>query len=160
MVEQRYQAVLTVIRDGHSVVDVASRWEVSRQTVHAWLRRYEDAGLEGLQDRSRRPMGSPWQMPAAVEAAVLEWRRTHPGWGPRRLVHEAERAGLSPVPSRSGVYRALLRAGLIDPGARRPRDRRWKRWERAGRWSCGRPPIVGSGQAAVGRRGGKALASS
>ena len=36
-----------------------------------------------------------------------------------------------PVPSRSGIYRALLRAGMIDAGARRRRDRRWKRWERA-----------------------------
>jgi len=131
VVEQRYQAVLAVIAEGHSVVEVASRWGVSRQTVHGWLRRYEDAGLDGLKDRSRRPASSPWQMPAAVEAAVLEWRRTHPSWGPRRLAHEAVTAGLSPVPSRSGIYRALLRAGLIDPAARRPRDRRWKRWERA-----------------------------
>jgi len=143
VVEQRYQAVLAVIRDGHSVVDVASRWEVSRQTVHAWLRRYEDAGLDGLKDRSRRPVSSPWQMPAVVEAAVLEWRRTNPGWGPRRLVHEAVKAGLSPVPSRSGVYRALLRAGLIDPAARRPRDRRWKRWERARPMELWQMDIVG-----------------
>ena len=131
MVEQRYQAVLAVIRDGHSVVDVASRWEVSRQTVHTWLRRYEDEGLNGLKDRSHRPVQCPHQMTPVVEAAVLEWRRTHPGWGPRRLAHEAVRAGLTPVPSRSGIYRALLRAGLIDPTARRRRDRRWKRWERA-----------------------------
>ena len=54
-----------------------------------------------------------------------------PSWGPRRLAPEAVRAGLEPVPSRSGIYRALLRAGLIDPTARRRRDRRWKRWERA-----------------------------
>jgi transposase InsO family protein len=131
VVEQRYQAVLAVIRDGHSVVDVASRWEVSRQTVHTWLRRYEDGGLDGLADRSHRPEQCPHQMTPVVEAAVLEWRRTHPGWGPRRLAHEAVRAGLTPVPSRSGIYRALLRAGLIDPTARRRRDRRWKRWERA-----------------------------
>ncbi|HYY10754.1 MAG TPA: helix-turn-helix domain-containing protein [Kineosporiaceae bacterium] len=109
MVEQRYQAVLAVIAEGHSAVEVASRWGVSRQTVHAWLRRYEDAGLDGLKDRSRRPVSSPWQMPAAVEAAVLEWRRTHPSWGPRRLAHEAVKAGLEPVPWRSGLYRALLR---------------------------------------------------
>ncbi len=43
LVEQRYQAVLGVIHDGHSVVEVASGLEVSRQTVHGWLRRYEDA---------------------------------------------------------------------------------------------------------------------
>ena len=143
VVEQRYQAVLAVIRDGHPVVDVAARWRVSRQTVHGWLRRYEDQGLEGLADRSHRPRWCPHQMPALVEAMMLEWRRVHPGWGPRRLVHEAARAGLAPVPSLSGVYRALLRAGLIDPNARRRRDRRWKRWERARPMELWQLDIVG-----------------
>jgi transposase InsO family protein len=129
--EQRYQAVLAVIAEGYSVVEVASRWGVSRQTVHTWLRRYEERGLPGLEDRSHRPSWSPQQMPAHVEATVLEWRRTNPGWGPRRLLHELGKAGIEPVPSRSGVYRALVRSGLIDPTARKPRSRRWKRWERA-----------------------------
>jgi transposase len=38
--EQRYRAVLEVL-DGASVTEVARRFGVSRQTVHAWLRRYE-----------------------------------------------------------------------------------------------------------------------
>jgi transposase len=42
VVEQRYQAVLAVIRDGIPVTEVASRFGVSRQAVHRWLRRYED----------------------------------------------------------------------------------------------------------------------
>jgi transposase InsO family protein len=70
-------------------------------------------------------------MPAVVEVAVLEARRQHPGWGARRIVYELGRAGVVPVPSESGVYRALHRAGLIDPGARRRRKESWKRWERA-----------------------------
>jgi transposase-like protein len=44
--EQRYQAVLAVISDGRSVTEVAGAWKVSRQTLHAWLARYEAAGLE------------------------------------------------------------------------------------------------------------------
>lgn len=35
-----------------------------------------------------------------------------------------------PVPSESAVYRALLRAGLIDPSLRDRQSRKWKRWER------------------------------
>jgi transposase-like protein len=54
-VEQRYQAVLAVIRDGVSIVQVAHRFGVSRQAVHRWLRWYEDQGLGGLVDRSHRP---------------------------------------------------------------------------------------------------------
>ncbi|MGZ8758091.1 MAG: helix-turn-helix domain-containing protein, partial [Aeromicrobium sp.] len=50
--EQRYQAVLAVIADGLTITQVASKWGVSRQTVHAWLVRYESGGLEALTDRS------------------------------------------------------------------------------------------------------------
>ena len=130
MSEQRYQAVLAVIKDGETVVSVAARFGVSRKTVHQWLSRYEADGLEGLADRSHRPRSSPLQMPAVVEVALVDLRRRHPSWGPRRLVYELARAGVEPVPSESGAYRALLRFGLIDPAARRPRDRKWKRWER------------------------------
>jgi transposase-like protein len=51
VVEQRYQAVLAVIRDGVPVIEVARRFDVSRQAVHRWLRRYKDQGLAGLADR-------------------------------------------------------------------------------------------------------------
>lgn len=52
VVDQRYQAVLAVIRDRVPVTEVATRFGVSRQAVHRWLRWYEDQGLAGLADRS------------------------------------------------------------------------------------------------------------
>jgi transposase InsO family protein len=127
--EQRYKAVLAVIGDGRSISEVAASWGVSRQTLHTWLARYEAEGLEGLADRSHRPVSCPHQMPAAVEVAVLEARRRHPGWGPRRIVFELGKGGVRA--SESGVYRALRRAGLIEPGRRRREQRDWRRWERA-----------------------------
>ena len=83
MAEQRYQAVLAVISDGLSISQVASKAGVSRQTLHAWLARYEAEGLEGLADRSHRPVSCPHQMSAQVEARLLELRRSRPYWGPR-----------------------------------------------------------------------------
>ncbi|WP_100454314.1 IS481 family transposase [Mycobacteroides abscessus] len=130
VVEQRYQAVLAVISDGLSISQVASKVGVSRQTLHVWLARYEVQGLDGLADRSHRPRRCPHQMPAQVEAAVLELRRSRPYWGPRRLVFELAKRKVAPLPSASAVYRALLRAGLIDPSLRDRRSRKWKRWER------------------------------
>ncbi len=130
MAEQRYQAVLAVIGEGGAVSEVAGRWGVSRQSVHAWLARYEAGGLEGLADRSHRPASCPHQMSPVVEARVLELRRVHRSWGARRIVFELARAGVAPVPSESGVYRALVRAGLIEPGGRRRRAEHWRRWER------------------------------
>jgi len=61
-VEQRYEAVLAVIRDGLTVTEVAKAFGVGRQTVHVWLARYEEGGLAALGDRSHRPRTSPLQI--------------------------------------------------------------------------------------------------
>ncbi|ORB19918.1 IS481 family transposase [Mycolicibacterium moriokaense] len=141
--EQRYQAVLAVISDGLSISQVASKVGVSRQTLHSWLARYEAEGLEGLVDRSHRPARCPHQMPAEVEAALLELRRWRPYWGPRRLVFELAKRGVQPVPSESGAYRALVRAAMIDPTRRDRRSRKWKRWERAAAMELWQMDVVG-----------------
>ncbi len=143
MAEQRYQAVLAVISDGLSISQVASKVGVSRQTVHAWLARYEAQGLDGLVDRSHRPVSCPHQMPAQVEAMVLELRRSRPYWGPRRLVFELGKRGVVPVPSESAVYRALVRAAMIDPQLRDRRSRKWKRWERGTPMELWQMDVVG-----------------
>lgn len=143
VVEQRYQAVLAVISDGLSITQVAGKVGVSRQTLHAWLARYEAEGLDGLADRSHRPVSCPHQMPAQVEATVLELRRSRPYWGPRRLVFELAKRNVAPLPSASAVYRALLRAGLIDPSLRDRRARKWKRWERGAPMELWQMDVVG-----------------
>jgi transposase InsO family protein len=150
--EQRYLAVLAVIRDGDTVTEVAARFGVSRKTLHVWLSRYEAGGLENLVDRSHRPRSCPHQMPPAVEVALAELRRARPGWGPKRLVFELGRRGVVPVPSEAGVYRALVRLNLIDPDARRPRDRKWKRWERGTPMELWQMDVVGGFVLADGTR--------
>jgi len=141
--EQRYQAVLAVIADGLSISQVAQKVGVSRQTLHAWLARYEAGGLDGLVDRSHRPASCPHQMSAAVEAMLLELRRSRPYWGPRRLVFELAKRHVVPVPSESAVYRALVRAGMIDPSLRDRRSRKWKRWERGAAMELWQMDVVG-----------------
>lgn len=130
VVEQRYEAVQQVLRDGVPVTEVAARFGVSRQSVHAWIRRYQADGVAALMDRSHRPKGCPHQTVAEVEAAVCELRRQHPGWGPTRLRHELERRRVAPVPSRSAVYRILVRSGLLEPRSRRRGKGDYRRWER------------------------------
>jgi transposase len=130
--EQTYKAVLAVIADGRTVTEVAKDWGVSRQTMHSWLARYEEEGLEGLNNRSHRQAHSPHQIPAVLEAMVLEMRRAKPYWGARRLALELRGKAVEPAASESAVYRCLIRAGVIDPQPRRWRRETCKRWERAG----------------------------
>jgi transposase len=109
VVEQRYHAVMEVLAGGVPVSEVAERYGVSRKSVHAWLNRYQAEGLPGLSDRSYRPHAHPLQLAADLEARLVEMRRAHPRWGPRRLLFELAQAGVDPVPSRSTAYRVLVR---------------------------------------------------
>jgi transposase InsO family protein len=131
VVEQRYRAVLEVLEEGLPVTEVARRHGVARQTVHEWLARYAQGGLGALADRSSRPASCPHQMPPEVEARIVSMRRDHSGWGPSRIVWELERAGVTPLPGRSAVYRALIRHGLVDPKKRKRRREDYRRWERS-----------------------------
>jgi transposase InsO family protein len=130
VMEQRYQAVLAVVQDGWKVVEVARRLGVSRQSVSAWIARYERDGLASLAEHSHRPQTCPHQISAGIEALICEVRRVHPGWGPLRIQHELRRSRVDPLPSCSSVYRCLKRHSLIELRRRRRRRDEYRRWER------------------------------
>ena len=143
VMEQRYQAVSAVIHDGFSVVEVASRFGVSRQTIHSWLAKYEKSGLPGLTNHSHKPQGCSHQISAEIDVLICELRRRNPGWGPRRIEFELAKFNTAPLPSRSAIYRAIRRANLIDPHARRRRDEKFRRWERAAPMELWQFDVVG-----------------
>src|SRR5439155_24821673 len=128
--EQRYKAVMAVISEGRTITQVARDWDVSRQTMHAWLARYEADGLEAWRifrigrriALTRWPQQSRWSCSRCAEPS--------PTGGARRLALELRRKGEQPAPSKSAIYRSLVRAGVIDPLPRQRRSEKWKRWER------------------------------
>lgn len=152
LVEQRYQAVLEVLNDASTVIDVAIRFGVTRQTVHRWLRRYAVDGIAGLVDGSAKPLSCPHQMRPEVEARIVELRRLNPGWGPRTILFRLEAEQISPLPGRSSVYRCLVRHGLIEPEARRRKKADYKRWERSRAMELWQMDVVGGVQLVDGWR--------
>jgi transposase InsO family protein len=129
VMEQRYHAVMEVV-SGAPVTEVARRYGVSRQAVHGWRVRYEREGLAGLADHSHRPHHQPRQLDAGIEAVICQLRGAHPRWGPRRLLFELGRAKVGPLPSRSTIYRVLVRRGLVPARKRKRRRQDYKRWQR------------------------------
>jgi len=129
VVEQRYLAVREVL-DGARVTDVARRYGIDRRTVHRWVVRYASQGMGALADRSSRPDRCPHQTPPEVEARIVALRRAHPGWGPRTILARLRRE-LAEPPSRSSIYRCLIRHRLIDHEPRRRRAKDYRRWERS-----------------------------
>src|SRR4051794_31266283 len=93
--EHRRRAVVEVLAGG-SVAQTAHKYGVSRQTLHRWRSRYLQAGVAGLEDRSRRPHESPARLAPRTEVLICRLRVAHPDWGARRLVVELGRRGVSP----------------------------------------------------------------
>jgi transposase InsO family protein len=151
VVEQRYRAVSEVF-DGASVTDVARRYGVARQTVHEWLRRYaRNGGLGGLVDRSSRPESCPHQIGAVIEAQIVKLRHDHPGWGAATILWHLDKAGVLPLPSRSSIYRALVRHGLVVSKPRRRRREDYRRWERGRSMELWQMDVMGRAYLADGR---------
>jgi transposase len=118
----RYRAVREVL-GGSPVGEVAARYGTSRQSVHAWRKRFELEGVPGLADRSRS------RLAAGVEALIRQMRREHPRWGARRITYELGLAGPGPVPGRATVHRVLARNGLVAVLVQEHK-RVYKRWQR------------------------------
>ncbi len=48
---------------------------ISRATFYKWQQRFAEGGVEGLQERSRRPLTSPGACDGAVEDRIVFWRK-------------------------------------------------------------------------------------
>jgi transposase InsO family protein len=118
MAELRYEVLFEPKRSGETVADVCRRYGISRDTYYRYRRRYLAEGIEGLDDRSRKPNTSPLQIPVEVELRIVEMRRAHPRWGARRIRAELTREGLD-APAVSTVHQALRRNGLVADQPRR-----------------------------------------
>lgn len=108
---------------------------ISRETFYKWRARYAESGLEGLQERSRRPLRSPNRIDGAVEEAILQARKrlddSGSDAGPWSIYSALLATGMVP-PSESTIYRVLRNRGFIQPQPRKRPKSSWQRfvWER------------------------------
>ena len=124
VVDERFRLVALYLQGEHTMMELAGQFGVSRKTAYKWVRRYRHAGPEGLRDRSRAPRSHPHAVSDEVVDVLLQARRAHPTWGPRKLLAwlTPRRRDLS-FPAASTVGDILGRYGLT---RRRGRSRRVK----------------------------------
>jgi len=114
-----------------SVAATCRYFGISRQVFYRWKRRYEDEGLDGLQDRSSRPHCSPRATEVDVVAKIVYLRQTY-HFGPDKIAMYLARYHEVAI-SKSGVWRILKRLELNRlPTSQRykPHKQRWKRYEK------------------------------
>jgi transposase InsO family protein len=120
----REAMVRCVVDDGLSKAAAARQFNITPKTVGKWVGRFRAEGVDGLRDRSSRPLSSPDQTPLATCAAIESLRRQR-----RTCAQIAAEVGVSPAT----VSRILRRRGLNKLSALEPAEpvRRYER-ERPG----------------------------
>ena len=88
---------------GLRVEEAAHASGVSVRTAYKWLQRFRAEGMAGLDDRSSRPKSCPHALPQAVQAQVIEQRRSRQTY--RQI---SQQCGVG----QSTIARWLRRAGL------------------------------------------------
>ena len=124
--EQRMEFVIAASRKEKSLSALCAEFQISRPTGYHWLKRYQEQGLRGMEERSRRPRRSPRQTAAGVAERVVALRQQRPDWGARKLQHLLEREQIR-LPQ-STIHRILLRHDLVRAGDGRVQAE--KRFER------------------------------
>jgi len=101
-------------KDEHTMSELCQRYDIARETGYVWLRRYRQAGLAGLMERSRAAHRHVNQTPSEIEQMVLELRQAHMRWGPRKLKRVLERDEPGRAwPAASTIGALLKREGLV-----------------------------------------------
>lgn len=121
---ERLRFVTTLRRNKSSFSSLCATFGIAPKTGYKWLHQFETEGPEGLRDRSRRPKGNSRAISDLVAKRLVELRRAHPDWGPKKLVHWLGR--FEPrweVPAASTVGELLKRHGLVKPRKRRYHNR-------------------------------------
>src|SRR6476619_4558282 len=106
--------------DGEKMAVACRDFGISRKTGYKILTRYNESGLDGLTDRSRRPYRHANQLPFQIETQIVRLKQDKPSWGAPKIRDKLSR--LYPdvhTPAISTVHAVLDRHGLVKRRVRR-----------------------------------------
>ena len=109
--------------EGEKMSPLCREFGISRVTGYKIFNRYKDCGLDGLNDRSRRPYRQANKLPFQVERTILGIKKKHPSWGAPKIRDKLIRAyPMIKPPAISTIHAVLDRNGLV----KRRKRRRYK----------------------------------
>jgi transposase InsO family protein len=92
---------------------------ISRKTGYKWRERFVSRGLEGMEEKSRRPHGHSQELSEKEVCRIVDLKNGHKKWGPRKIRELYARKYRGELPSESSFKRVLERAGLTRKRTRR-----------------------------------------
>ena len=131
--DRQLVAALTGPLDKVNVAGLCRSLGISRQTFYKWRARYEADGLDGLEERSRRPRSSPTRTAASVEDHIVAIRKELDDLGvdagPATIRWHLRSQGVARPPSEATIWRILVRRGFVTPEPKKRPASSFRRFE-------------------------------
>jgi len=119
--EERVKFAVLAESGRMSMSELCVDYGISRKTGYKWLGRYREGGVSGVRELSRRPRHCPHRTQESIERLIIQERRRHRTWGPKKLQWILQCAhGLEGAPAISTIAQILKRHGLIRKRRRKP----------------------------------------
>ena len=115
------EALIFDVNGGMRVSEAAALHKVARSCAYKWVARYQEFGLVGLEESSRRPERSPDRTEQALVDELIALKTKHLSYGPAKLVPMLDQRYDEHVMAVSTAGQILARHGLVTK--RRPRQR-------------------------------------
>jgi len=120
--KQRLRVVDWLRTHNNNISLTARRFGLNRETVRIWLRKFNQAGILGLNDKSHRPKNirKP-TTDSSIISEIIKIRKQYPYWSKYKIRKILARQNM--IVSASTIGRVLKRKGLIQEKVSRKRSK-------------------------------------
>jgi transposase InsO family protein len=106
--------IMKALEKEKSFSSLCQEFNISRECGYKWLKRYQQLGVLGLEEQSRKPNVSPLKTASDIERKILEIRNRYPAWGARKIHAFLKRKEDISLPVPSTINRILHRHHQIE----------------------------------------------
>lgn len=120
--DQKMKLIADMQTGYFSITDLSQKYGISRKTTYKWIDRYEELGIDGLKEQSRRPKYSPKQTSENLVEMIIKEKLKNRNRGPKKIYHQLKMQYSDidwPAPSTIGEW--LNKHGLVKERKRRLR---------------------------------------
>ena len=120
--DQKIQLIGDYLEQSYSITQLSKIYEVSRNTIYKWIKRYKQGGNEGLSTKTTAPLRHPNATALGIARQVVFLKLNHQSWGPKKIVYWLKQHYPDQTwPAVSTAGTILRQAGLV-----KPRKKHWK----------------------------------
>jgi transposase InsO family protein len=118
--DQRVKFIADWLSHDYSKIELCTTYGISRPTADKWIKRYQQDGVKGLEERSRAAHCHPNETSEEIRQMLIETKLYRQNWGPKKVLDYLRDSGPDldwPADSTAGAI--LQRAGLVKRRVRR-----------------------------------------